>query len=99
MKRYKIPLAITLLAGALILAAQTKPQSFSVVEASIPEMQRAMEQGRVTSQELVRQYLERIEQYDSRLHAVVTVNRNALREAEALDRERAAGKVRGPLHR
>jgi amidase len=61
-------------------------------------MQRAMEQGRVTSQELVRQYLARIEKYDSRLHATVTVNRNAVREAEALDRERTAGKVRGPLH-
>jgi len=91
-------LAIALLTGAVIIAAQTKPQSFSVIEASIPEMQRAMEQGRVTSQELVRQYLERIEKYDSRVHATVTVNRNALREAEALDRERAAGKVRGPLH-
>src|SRR5436189_2800296 len=91
-------LAIALLTGAVIIAAQTKPQSFSVIEASIPEMQRAMEQGRVSSQELVRQYLERIEKYDSRVHATVTVNRNALREAEALDRERAAGKVRGPLH-
>jgi amidase len=93
MKRYLIPLAILFLIGA-----QTKPQSFSVVEASIPEMQRAMEQGRVTSQELVRQYLERIEKYDSRLHATITVNRNALQEAQQLDRERASGKVRGPLH-
>ncbi|HTK88078.1 MAG TPA: amidase family protein [Nitrospiraceae bacterium] len=69
-----------------------------MVEASIPEMQRAMEQGRVTSQELVRQYIARIEKYDSQLHATITVNRNALREAQELDRERAAGKVRGPLH-
>jgi len=93
-----IPLATALLAGALIIGAQTKAQPFSVVEASIPEMQRAMEQGRVTSQELVRQYIARIEKYDSRLHAIITVNRNALREAQELDRERAAGKVRGPLH-
>jgi amidase len=61
-------------------------------------MQRAMEQGRVTSQELVRQYLARIDKYDSRLHATVTVNLNAIREAQEMDRERAAGKVRGPLH-
>jgi amidase len=46
----------------------------------------------------VRQYLERIEKYDSRLHATITVNRNALQEAQQLDRERASGKVRGPLH-
>src|SRR5438552_7553994 len=90
---------IGILSG-VIIGAQIKPAppSFSVVEASIPEMQRAMEQGRVTSQELVRQYLARIDKYDSRLHAVITVNRNAVREAQELDRERAAGKVRGPLH-
>src|SRR5262247_3932560 len=76
--------------------AQRKP--FSAVEATIPEMQKAMREKRVTSQELVRQYLARIEKYDSQLHATVTVNRNALGEAEALDRERASGKVRGPLH-
>src|SRR5690349_11746250 len=93
-------LLVVILSSLIIIGWQAKPvtEPFSVVEASIPEMQRAMEQGRVTSQELVRQYLERIEKYDSRVHATVTVNRNALREAGALDRERAAGKVRGPLH-
>src|SRR3954467_12234270 len=91
--RYLLPLLIFLLLGA-----QARPQPFSVVEASIPEMQRAMEQGRVTSEELVRQYLARIEKYDSQVHATVTVNRDAIREAKELDRERAAGKVRGPLH-
>src|SRR5437867_9813146 len=86
--------------SSMIIGAQVRPVSepFSVIEASIPDMLRAMEQGRVTSQELVRQYLARIDKYDSRLHATVTINRNALREAQELDRERAAGKVRGPLH-
>jgi amidase len=68
------------------------------VEATIPEMQTAMKQGRVTSRELVRQYLIRIALYEDKLHAVITVNKNALAEAEVLDRERAQGKVRGPLH-
>src|SRR5207344_2839153 len=35
---------------------------------------------------------------DKKLNAVVTVNPNALREAEERDRERAQGKLRGPLH-
>lgn len=73
-------------------------QPFSVVEASIPEMQAAMKQGRVTSRELVLQYLTRIAFYNRQLNAIITVNRNALREAEELDRERARGHVRGPLH-
>jgi amidase len=71
---------------------------FSVVEASISEMRTALEQGRVTSRELVTQYLTRIAMYEDKLHAAITVNRNALQEADALDRERAQGRVRGPLH-
>ena len=71
---------------------------FSVVEATIPEMQRAMQDGRVTSHDLVRQSLERIEKYESTLNAVMTINPRALQEADERDRERAAGRVRGPLH-
>ena len=57
-----------------------------------------MEQGRVTSRELVLQCLVRIATYEERLNAVMTVNPRALAEAEARDRERREGKVRGPLH-
>src|SRR5579862_3556154 len=78
--------------------ARTKRASFSVVEATIPEMQRAMTEGRATSREIVTQYLLRIALYNRRLNAVITVNANALQQADALDRERAQGKVRGPLH-
>ena len=44
------------------------------------------------------QYLARIATYEDKLHAAITVNPNALEEADALDRERAQGRVRGPLH-
>src|SRR5262245_52107303 len=74
------------------------PHGFTVVEATIPEMRTAMEQGRATSKELVQQYLIRIATYEDRLHAAITVNPHALAEAEALDRERAQGRVKGPLH-
>jgi amidase len=71
---------------------------FNVVEANITDMQRAMANGNVTSRELVQQYLTRIALYDKKLNAVMTVNPNALREAEERDRERAQGRLRGPLH-
>ena len=71
---------------------------FTVVEASISGMRTAMEQKRVTSRELVTQYLIRIAIYDHTLHAAITINPNALKEAEQLDRERAQEKIRGPLH-
>jgi len=73
-------------------------KTFTVVEATIPEMQRAMKQRRVTSRELVTEYLTRIALYEDKLHAAITINRDALKEAEERDRERAQGKLRGPLH-
>ncbi|PYV08788.1 MAG: hypothetical protein DMG07_24755, partial [Acidobacteria bacterium] len=96
MKLFRMFLLVAL--GAWLASAADRRGGSSVVEATIPQMRAAMEQGRVTSRELVRQYLERIAFYEDKLHAAITVNRDALREAEALDRERAQGKVRGPLH-
>jgi len=72
--------------------------SFRVVEATIPEMRMAMEQKRLTSRELVSQYLIRLATYEDVLHAALAVNPRALEEADELDRERAQGRIRGPLH-
>jgi amidase len=72
--------------------------SFSVVEMSIPQMRAAMEEGRASSRQLVAQYLVRIATYEHRLHAALAINPRALDEAEQLDRERAGGTTRGPLH-
>jgi amidase len=72
--------------------------TFDVVEATIPEMQAAMREGRVTARELVLLHLARIATYEPVLNATIAVNPQALAEADALDRERAAGRVRGPLH-
>ena len=94
----------SLLVGiTVVLSAQTEKAAarrkpFSVVEATIPEMRAAMEQGRLTSKEIVRQYLVRIATYEDRLHAAITINPQALDLADRRDRERAQGKVRGPLH-
>ena len=57
-----------------------------------------MAKGQVTSRQLVEQYLIRIATYEDRLNATLAVNPKALEEADALDRERAQGKLRGPLH-
>src|SRR5439155_20786372 len=71
---------------------------FTVVETGIPELQSALKSGRITSRDLVIQYLTRIAMYEHTLHAALVINANAIKEAEELDRERAQGKVRGPLH-
>ena len=71
---------------------------FTVAEATIPQMRAALEQHRVTSRELVTQYLARIATYEDKLHAALIVNPRALEEADARDQERAQGRIRGPLH-
>lgn len=87
--------------GGSPAAAQGRPTDrgpVSVLETSLADLRAALEQKRVTSRELVRQYLARIATYDARLRAVITVHPRALAIADSLDRLRAQGKVLGPLH-
>ncbi|WP_285246554.1 amidase [Pseudarthrobacter sp. efr-133-R2A-89] len=73
---------------------------FNVVEAGISRLRAALESGEVTSEELVELYLERIRKYDSSgicLNAMVVMNPEAVAEAQASDRRRAAGFTLGPL--
>jgi amidase len=93
MKRFLCALAIA------ALPAHAAP--VEVTEASIPQLQRWMTEGKTTSKALVQAYLARIKAYDARgprLNAILAVNPNAVKEAEALDRERATKGARGPLH-
>src|SRR5438132_2434284 len=86
-------LLLVSLAAAHLAYAQ---HPFTVVEATIADMRTAMEQGHVTSRELVTQYLTRIAFYEDKLHAAITVNRNAIEEAAERDRERAQGRFAVP---
>jgi amidase len=86
------------LAALLALLPGFALAQFNVVEATIPQIQTALAQKRVTSRQLVTQYLARIAIYDHTLHSLITVNPNALKEADERDRERAQGHRRGPLH-
>src|SRR5437879_5970796 len=94
----RVSTILSILFATAVLSARAERKPFSVIEASIPDMQKAMREKRVTSRELVEQYLLRIAVYNPRLHAAISVNPKALEEAEELDRERARGKIRGPLH-
>ena len=71
------------------------------LDATIPELQRAMRTGKITAVELVDFYLARIAAYDDAgpaLNALISINPNARDEAAALDAERAESGPRGPLH-
>lgn len=88
-------------------ASMTKPSAsaaagaFNIVDASVADLSAAMASGRVSAEGITRQYLARIRTVDKsgpRLNAVIEVNPDALEIARTLDRERKAGKLRGPLH-
>ena len=84
-----------------VVSASAKRDGFDPVEQSVASLQRALAAGALNSEGLSAAYLERIARYDHAgpLHrSVLSVNPDALAQARALDLERKAGKLRGPLH-
>lgn len=74
---------------------------FELNEITIDALQQAMQSGKYTSRKITELYLKRIEAIDKSgpmLHSVIEINPDALKIAEAMDAERKAGKVRGPMH-
>ncbi len=99
--------ALVLVVGATVAwscqssAPNSTAPAFDVMERTIVELAAALESGDVTSRELVTQYLARIDAYDTQgptLNAMISVNPNALAEADTLDAELTARGPRGLLH-
>ena len=98
MRRFLVSLFAALLAP---LALAQAPGTCAVAERSVTELQADLASGRCTSRQITAAYLARIDALDRSgpaLRSVLAVNPDALAAADALDRERAAGTVRGPLH-
>ena len=96
-----VAVLLTGLTGRAQRPASPQTSRFDVVEKTIFDMKNAMDAGQVTSRQLVEQYLSRIKAYDQdgpKINAFITVNPRALETADALDGERRAGRLRGPLH-
>jgi amidase len=94
-------------AGALSLAAAggelglAAGDAFDPTEQSIQALQRSLMSGAVTSEALTQAYLGRIARFDHHgpeYRSVLGLNPDALAAARALDAERKANKLRGPLH-
>jgi amidase len=74
---------------------------FELDEITIDSLQKAFESGQYSSRSVTEKYLARIQQIDKAgpmLNAVIEINPDALKIAEALDQERQAKGARGPLH-
>jgi amidase len=84
------------------LAAETADVGrFALDEATIADLQDRMQKGRSSAVEIAEAYLKRIAEVDKAgpaLRSILETNPDALADARAVDAERKAGKVRGPLH-
>lgn len=82
-----------------------QPQPFDLEEITISELQEGLKSGKFTARTLVEKYWVRVSDIDMRddngrpvLNSVIEMNPDALAIADALDKERKAGNIRGPLH-
>ena len=90
---------------SLILAVCTSQRahatSVELSNATIAQINAAFDKGTLTSEQLAKMYLKRIEAYDKKgpaINAVITLNPKAIETAKALDQERKAKGPRSPLH-
>lgn len=86
---------------ALAALSVAVPAQAQVEQATIASLAADMASGRTNSQKTVKAYLRRIAAMDHkgpRLNSIIALNPRALVQARALDAERRAGKLRGPLH-
>jgi len=80
---------------------EQKSDDFELNEVTIDALQQKMQSKAYTSRQITDLYLKRIDAIDKngpKLNAVIELNPDALDIADAMDKERAAGKIRGPLH-
>src|SRR5688500_3133924 len=103
MLRCLTSLIIAAFAGACAAnpVGQAPSSKNDIVELSAADARDQLAAGTLTARALTQAYLDRIADVDDagpQLNAVIELNPNALVDAEALDAERTAGKLRGPLH-
>jgi amidase len=75
--------------------------AFNILETTIDDVHSAYKSGQLTARQLVQMYLDRIAAYDKKgpaINAIITINPQALEEADRLDAAYKASGFVGPLH-
>jgi amidase len=94
-------IAIAISSAGRARAQTTSASPFQIVEASIDDIHTALRSGRLTTRQVVQSYLDRINTYDKQgpnINSVITINPNALAEADRLDAAFPTSGLVGPLH-
>ena len=102
--------AVLAVVAALVVASvgtpteatgRDRPFPIDLERASIPQLRDALNARRITSEELVEAYLERIRALNSNgpgLNAVRVLTRDSVEQARQADQDRKKGRARGPMH-
>lgn len=74
--------------------------SFDVLTANAVDLQQLLRRNKISSIQIVDEYLRQIERHDTKLNCFISVAPREIlhRAAASLDEERRQGKVRGPMH-
>src|SRR5258708_10182654 len=103
MKKGMLAMAIAIALSSTGPAQAQSPNAapFPIVETSIDDIHTALRSGRLTARALVQLYLDRINAYDKQgptINSIITLNPNALAEADRLDAAFRTSGLVGPLH-
>lgn len=101
LRRLRLLPTVALVAAVTLAAPAIQGAPVDLTQASIADLEKAMDKGSLTSEKLTKLYLARIKAYDKKgpaINAVIMLNPHALETARALDSERKAKGPRGPLH-
>ena len=92
---------LTALMLTAVFTSYTRAKTVDLSNATIDDINAAFDAGTLTSEELVKRYLARIEAYDQKgpsLKAIIAIADNAIERARELDKERVEKGPRSPLH-
>jgi amidase len=96
-----LTVASVVVSAPLSVAQRSAGAPFQVMETSIDAIEAAYKSGTLTAHQLTQLYLNRIAAYDKKgpmINAVITINPNALADADTLDAAYKASGPVGPLH-
>jgi len=84
-----------------LFSCKPEKESSYLVETTVTDLQKGYREGKFSIRDVVEDYLKRIESIDKngpKLNSVISINPDAIKIAEELDKEMSEGKIRGPLH-
>lgn len=94
---YKKLFILFLISIPLNVLALTKAP-FDITNETVTSLSKALDEEIITSEELINLYLERINEYNDKYNALITINENAINEAKELDKERQNGNIKSSVH-